>query len=56
MLLRGMNVRSRGGSWGPVSISWSRKDQSSGRGDEEKQVVESELAGLGVESASKRRI
>lgn len=35
---------------GPVSKSWSRKDQSSGRGDEEKQL-EIDLAGLSLEDA-----
>ena len=36
---------------GSVIESWSRKDQSGGRGDEEKRVVEIELAGLTMEDA-----
>lgn len=38
---------------GPVRKSWSRKDQSRGRGNEEKPVVEIERAGLSVEGAGR---
>lgn len=43
----------RSGNGGPFSKSWSRKDQSSGRRDEEKQFVEISQAGLSVEEDSR---